>query len=213
MAPVKELHEMIQAKLEARPNLTYRALEEAAHKLHQQDPVRFGRVGRSLWYELATKPNLVHTRAIKNDKLRTIAQLLWDGDLEAFARDTGLMIPLPTEETPVVNTLSVPVYLEGSRLRENISQRDTPELPCDLLYVPQTRKMAPYLVIGEPVGVRRLAHETVPVGRIAILLRESGLEAAWVCPGGYYAYENGQPFRLTENEEVFGLVNWIVPKR
>jgi len=205
----KSLSDAIHQRMKAR-KLSLRDVDALSQDLAEREPGIYERVSRPTLHTLITQPD-VAVRTLSPARLRTLVALLWDGDYQGFVEETGLAVVAPANGEPAAKVaVTVPVYLEGESAQGPAARREEPALPCDLLFVPTSGRIA-CLPLNEPVGVR--ATERIEEGDLVVLERlGSGLEAVWATKGGY-VYDDEEAPPPKPSDKVIGVVTWVRPKR
>lgn len=192
-----------------------RMTAELAARSHLYQRIPFTSMGNLERYDRSTL-----LRNITPEQLNAIVYILWRGDYQAFARDTGINKPIPlfsqaTDPEEAFVPFEVPLLITGERPYQHPAQTPrrarAPAPGCDFVYQHTTLTMAPVINPGQRVGCV-YASQPEP-GMIAILVRRDGLDAAWYLGNRRYAYEASlnTPFALQPGERVHGIVRFVTP--
>lgn len=192
-----------------------RYVAQQTDRLAKSDPEHFAPVSHGTLSRIENSQGEWFTHNVNVRLVQSLVQVLWGGDYQAFVADTGLPLPLPlyAHQLPPAQPPQIPYHLEGERPSLYVRDRRavSPPYPgVEFALGAVSNSMAPVVHAGQVMWCTR---DTQPEpGRIAVLLREHGLEAAWALGEGEYATERArQAFRLGHGESVFGTVAYLEP--
>jgi hypothetical protein len=187
--------------------MSMRDLSARLEELEAADPYTFKGYSRGAQTEIENRGQEYILEAMRDHRmLNALIEALWDGNVAAFQRDTGI-------ELPLIRLLrkGVPYYQEGD---PHFGQRQPPKQRapqrCEYLVEVDRTDLAPMLVPGQLVGMVRTEHRADVINQIVALNHAKyGLSLALAQPDGTLTDARGNVIPGSDFEQIVGVTAWI----